>query len=718
MSGDAFSRMMKMNQPEAQPASGDAFSRAMGNEQPAAPAAAQPASIDFTGPIEQVRAQIAQLPEDQREGALKQWAETYVANERKDGGIMQDAGDTVRNLARGTPVGSFLDEANAVTAAIPNALGMGGPNYAEAAAYQRATDKATEDDSTSFGELPLIGEVKGSGLTKLVGGVLSAPIAPMVRAVQGSTLLPQTANAVATGATYGGAYGAGEGTDMVSRAINTGIGTVAGGLFAAPIPTIMQGASAVGGAVNRLLQGGDTPNVQIDGRAAHPGAVRRVGRAINDDFADPTEFNQLSQRLDGEAMLADMGPNLQGQTGALASKPGAGSRAINTAVRNRKRGAYRRIEADLTRALGRPVNIPQMKEAVLRNANAEARPLYQQFENAQIEITPELRALIGRAEGLGAVREAARLMQVDGLDANAAQNTPVLLNYIKRAIDDTAYPPPGSNVSRSLRNSARDLVRELKNTVDSALSPENPQQSVWAQARRIAGTGQQFEEGLDLGMKAFSKKLSPDDMAYQMERLTPVGRQAFLIGSRAALRDDVIGASTQWGENAAAKARSLLGSIAAREKLGQLGPTEDIQRLTNRLDTESRYEGTYQNTLQNSKSEPRRQAAKEFPDAVGDGGNVDARWRDATMTGIVIETGARIANYLSQGALNERRLRIAEDAAQILIARGAAKDQLAQQFLQAAQQRGISQANAQALQKLAQRIVRASTPVVTDQATP
>ena len=52
--------------------------------------------VDFTSPVEVVRSAIDKLPETDREDALRQWADTFVAAERKDSGIMGAVSNTAR----------------------------------------------------------------------------------------------------------------------------------------------------------------------------------------------------------------------------------------------------------------------------------------------------------------------------------------------------------------------------------------------------------------------------------------------------------------------------------------------------------------------------------------------------------------------------------------------------------------------------------------------
>ncbi len=253
------------------------------------------------------------------------------------------------------------------------------------------------------------------------------------------------------------------------------------------------------------------------------------------------------------------------------------------------------------------------------------------------------------------------------------------------------------------------------------LSPDNPSQSSWARARAASGTGKQFDEGLDLGDKAFSKALSPDDMEAQMANLTAVGKEAYRIGARAGLRDDIANAATQFGENEAAKARSLLGSTAARSKTAQLSqkPAETRDPLDT-LDAEAEFQGLYQKTLQNSETEPRRQASKLYPapSSRSDAGAEAAQIGQRTMFGAGLEGAYRIVNWLSRGALDEQRRMIAQDAAELLIARGAALDEVVAAMTDILKRENLSEAQAQAVQDIIAKLVRGSQPQATSQVLP
>lgn len=204
-------------------------------------------NIDWSRPVEEVRSEIAKLPEVDRPAALRQWADTYVANERGASPSVR-AGthlpDLVRNVARGTIVGSFLDEANAATQAGLHSISGGriGAPYDEAVAYQRATDRAID------AERPIT-----STLTQIAGGLASAR--PFLAAAK--TLPGRMAIGAPVGAGHGFVYGYGSGegdllsdTRLDSGLESAGIGAVLGGTLPIAISGVARGANALGEAVS------------------------------------------------------------------------------------------------------------------------------------------------------------------------------------------------------------------------------------------------------------------------------------------------------------------------------------------------------------------------------------------------------------------------------------------------------------------------------------
>jgi hypothetical protein len=161
-----------------------------------------------------------------------------VVTTRQGDGLLQTMDNAVRQVARGTPFGSFMDEfAAGADAATYPVLGRGSTadsfaqRYAENVAQERARDEAFEASNPAA----------ALGL-QLGGALLSAGVAPAATVMKGATLLPKTVNAATTGLGYGAIYGAGEGEGL-DRLKNAGIGAGIGGVFGAAVPVVTRGVS-------------------------------------------------------------------------------------------------------------------------------------------------------------------------------------------------------------------------------------------------------------------------------------------------------------------------------------------------------------------------------------------------------------------------------------------------------------------------------------------
>lgn len=671
--------------------------------------------IDFSQPVEAVRGEIAKLPAEKRDAALKTWADAFVANERKQGGFVQGASDVLTNVARGTPVGSWLDEAKAGISAARNATGLGGAPYDEALALERAKNRAIDNDSTKLGTLPVIGEVTAGGIQKLAGGIISAPFSPMARVVQGATLLPRMVNAAVTGTGYGAAYGAGEGEGAGDRIKQGAVGAGIGGALGAATPAVARGLSnAYGYAANRYQQMPPPLN------GYHPQAVRNVAEAANEDqlFARNLQgqprYDAVARELGPQGMLADMGPSLQLDTGRIANMPGRGRSIVTSRLEERREGAAGRIASDVNRALGQPVNVPASIEATRQAANQIARPLYDQFRATRIEPTNRLIEIIARVPD--SVMSRARMMA-------AAEGTPLRshrtrgydgneIDYIKRALDDMASTAERAG-ERSATRTWSNLARDLRNEVDGILSPNNPGQSVWAQARRASGEGLQFEEAAEMGRGAFAKSLTPEQMQADLAGLSPHQRQAYEIGARDQIRTAMGNASTAFGPNGDTAARRMLQTDFARDKLQMVARPGTADELNRRLRAETQFAETEQEALRNSATERRRAASARWPTSADNAQTVT----QTTLPGIAIDGARRIANALTGGAINERRERIATDGAMMLTWQGVRRDQLAAALMQVARGQRLTQQRRDAIERIAENLMSGTRPRLVDEAT-
>jgi hypothetical protein len=270
--------------------------------------------IDWGRSVAEVRKEIAKLPEEDRPEALRQWADAYVARERaplRERG-QTSADDVVRLTSRGTIAGPWLDEANALTASALHTVtgGAAGAPYDEAVAYQRAIDRAIDDE---YGWA-------GTGL-QVAGGLASGGAAyRTARALALPTLARSSVPAnMAVGAGVGAVHGA-------SAAAGNSEGTVEERLAAVPA------GAGTGAAVG----------------AALPPALRLTGMALRYplDWASPTieavkaNLRQIPRRI-GISASADGGVPMS--PGAVAA---AEERAAAAAVRGGVTGEQLREALD------------------------------------------------------------------------------------------------------------------------------------------------------------------------------------------------------------------------------------------------------------------------------------------------------------------------------------------------------------------------------------
>lgn len=344
------------------------------------PKVAQSQPIDFSQPVATVRKAIAALPEGERQAALDQWAKTYVAKERSEGGIGQTIDNTVRTLSRGTFVGPFLDEITAGSNAALNAVtgGAVGAPYDETLAYQRAKDQAFDAANPATSVVGQIagGLAGGIGAARTVGATGATNAARFAAggpfaAIKGTdSALANLGRFGGAGAVYGGVGGFGNaqgGLDerLEGAAVGGAIGAGAGAL----LPPLISGATKVVSSVSDAV----TPQVarvaqgvrNLTGGAADDVRPQSVGaaRAPREELppitgaqaaADQVIANQLSRagvsttdlrqrlaqsriaselddtgaRLPNAIAPVDLDPSLQKLAGSAArQQPEAGNRA-------------------------------------------------------------------------------------------------------------------------------------------------------------------------------------------------------------------------------------------------------------------------------------------------------------------------------------------------------------------------------------------------------
>lgn len=667
--------------------------------------------------------EIRKLPVDAQQSAMKEWASQTVAKERKDSPIMTSVDDFVRRLARGTPLGSWADEGNAV---IASTLGIA--PYEQQKAYEDAKDTQGDASATKVGSLPVIGDVTTAGLTKLAGGIVSAPISPGVRVVQGQTLLPSMANAAVTGAGYGAVYGAGEG-EGTERLGNAGKGAALGAAIGTAAPVL---GHVAGNAWDYGANAARGIPAELNGVSR--GAVKRVARAATDDDL-VNRYPQQAADLGHEGMLMDMGANLRGQASAIANQPGAGQRIIRDALENRAEQAPARISNDINRAFGPEQNLVQLERNVVQQANAAADPHYQAFYSQDVALTPQLNDIWQRLPA-SIMRDAEQLARVEGhqltVQVPRGNGLPPIeqpsargWDYFKRAVqDEIDRVGPTSEMGRALTR----LDNQLRQTVDAAVNPANPAAGPWAQARAAAGTGKQFQQGLSDGDGIFSrpKTHNPDQVADDLANGSQVYQDGYRAGARGDLANMMNDAGSQFGPSGDKAARKGLWSRNAERKVQQLVAVQPqvpphlqqarTQDLLRRRDAESTFGETQNAVTANSATSARLQAQKEFPNPVENQGSGKSV-KDLTFPGMAAELGRKALNAMTLGAHNERLAAMANNAARVLSATGMQRETYFRGLERYLAGRGVSTAQAQRISQAVEALLISGVPTATSDAT-
>jgi len=670
---------------------------ALGDQQ--APAVEAPDMAGDLGDLNALNNKLKKLPAAQRKKAYADLG-MRLAKERRaeQPEWRRGVNDFSRNLIRGMPGGSFLDEYIAGS-------GANDTPYEIEQATQKALNKISEDESTSYGELPYIGEVKQSGVNKLLGAAVTAPLAPVVR---GAGMI---GSAALTGLGYGALQGAGEdeGFGRVGNAlIGGGVGGVTGGLFS--VGAGLAGR-AVGAARNRQ------PQVlnQYD-----RGAVQRVGNAVN--VADRQgNITDRAIRVGERGTLADLGEAPSQYANALANKfdrvsDEAGT-IIRDTIRRRDRQSGQIVDDAADAALGRYRPAKQTARQTRQAANRAARPYYQAYENVTMDLGNLRRPIndvinfFGETnEGIAkSFREAA---YKGGASARSIGNAGVVLDRMKRRLDGmegVARKSGDNDQVRRIGELRTNLVEAIDDQLDSRFGF-----SVYREARRRSARGQQFAEGVKEGRKDVMGAKSADDFAEDTRRATASQRAGQRLGARAQIQELTERVKDAYARQDIKKGRKLITELSApatRRKIRQIATSaENADDLAAAVTAEGEMMALRQLILGNSKTAATQSAQEAFPgEFVGEVARAPmSTYQEARVAAL------RLINYATAGAINRRRQRIATDAARMLMAQGADRDMLVTALRQRASGQNATRETVAAAQNIIRNLM---APAATAEAT-
>lgn len=527
----------------------------------------------------------------------------------------------------GKPMSEF---GNQVDAWIASAL-EGRPVSAE----ERAA--ITEAEQREFPVASGAGAVAGP--TGALG--LAAKIPAVARALG---LTGPVLQRVLAGAASGGAI---TGADAVARGDDIGealgkslVGLGVGGMF----PLAERGASNVVRAILARL------GMTGPGAAAE---AKTIARGLEREGINPEDLLRRADEIGPDAIVADLGPNMQNQAAAIAALPGRGKTTLVDALTERRQGANARIQEDVDAALG-AAPVPSMVKADIRQQ--------------QKALSPEYETAIASAEGMEPASVLAHLDNLIAEERGAARTSLEkvrdMLHYTSPAADGLpAITVPETNASGWLKT---------RQAIDGMLDGETDRNVV----RVLTDARKRIDEMLATrvpGIKDVDAKF--EELAKQRGAVDT--GQTLLDSGRTALRPEEVdalladaseGVALRLSQGARAEIDRLIGTTANnitalktavkgdgswnRERLASLFGAKKADRLIEILERETKYDASFDKVLRNSESAAR---------LAGQGDVAPAQFeRSYTVTDLFTRPAQKLANAAAKLRSEKVNSRVAE----------------------------------------------------------
>jgi hypothetical protein len=484
--------------------------------------------------------------------------------------------------------------------------------------------------------------IVGPGLSRLVEGGAALAVSPFAdesfgevredmrnrsERIRDDNPISATAGGV-TGAALGtapmvlaapGLFGVG----AASLPVRSGVSTLAGGGIGGGDAAIRSGgdpeATTWGGVVGGIT-GGSGPlvgNVLGAGyRAARDAWARRgtglsakAVKALSDALGrDAVPVEGIPQRLadlGDDAIIADLGPNLRHQAGAIAATPGRGQEIVRSAIKTRDAGANQRIQKALADELGQ-ARPPSAIDTELRAGQKALSPEYEAaFANARrvdtTAIADDIMSM--RANVRGPAREAldrvGAMLKIEGTDQ--LDPHPRALHATREAIDGMLGDVTDGNVRR--------ILGEVRRKVDDALAASVP--GIKDVDAKYAGLARQ-REAVERGQTVLDSGRTspwPEELAEEVAKGGDDIRLRMSQGARAEI-ERIVGTNAN---DRVALQRIIKGEGDwNRQRLATLFGQDKADRIIKVLDTEKAYADTSNIVTKNSETTARIAAREDL----------------------------------------------------------------------------------------------------------
>lgn len=500
----------------------------------------------------------------------------------------------------------------------------------------------------------------GAQITGAVAGTVPMVMAaPAAFGAGGGSLASRSILGGLSGMGLGGADSAVRSGGDVSE---IGRGMMVGGGMGTLAPIVGQGVGAgVRGFRDWRATGKAAKDTGIDRYA-----ISRLGRAAADDALDPAAIASRMDELGPDAMLMDLGPNLQRQAGALAATPGPGQEITRSAIKARDAGATTRITGALDDTLGQAVT-PNSVEAGIRTNQQALSPAYRQaFQKAMhVDPTPIAKSLdmdirLLRGDAQKAAQRIRSMLNAAGTDQ--LETDPRVLFQIRQAIDDMSAANIGGNSGRFL-SETRQAVDDLLTRTVPGIKDIDAQFAELARQKDAFARGQQV---LDSGRTAPRPQELADEFSQAaLPQNRQIGPSAAPLRMQQGARDEIERIVGTNANDRVALQRIIKGEGDwNRQRLATLFGQEKADRIISVLDRERLFADTSQVITRNSETAARLAAQQEVAGNAGPQFGVREGYMSGGLLGgarsMAIRGAERVADALFKGRNNAGNSALAE----------------------------------------------------------
>lgn len=357
------------------------------------------------------------------------------------------------------------------------------------------------------------------------------------------------------------------------------------------------GLGALGGSVGNLI--GEGVQAGVNAFRGQP-AQNYVARSAQADAITPEIAQARLAELGPDAKIADLGPNLRGQTAAISTTPGEGQQIVRTALNDRNAGAAARMVGAVDDAMGAQQGVLSLADDIVNARSQAARPLYDVSRNVPVQMDDATKALLDRPSVKSAIDRATRSMQDSGLTMDLNKPTVGMIDAIKKELDDVI-----GEAVRAGRNNEVARLTGVKNSIVGVADKASPE---YAQARKLFSDATTVKNALEDGQKIFSNSMSPEALTRHLSQLDESAREAYLIGARQQVAN-VMGTA----RSDAQAAKRLFGSGYNKEKLAIiLDGDEAASRILNPVAAEEIFSATRNSAIGGSDTVPKALARESI----------------------------------------------------------------------------------------------------------